>query len=207
MKAKLLIYFLCLPYIIEAIFACTSEEPLCNPGNRSSAYKLKAVEAVHLEHDGSKFNLVSTDRISRTDYGILVDFELEFLQTAMNGTSDSNNAFSFIPSAFACSQPLEMYPMDTLADFTISTLQKFDASHDAGADVSELFEIVDMNSVKTLDNYVSYFASSKENQKTAFALKLTALPNNDGPFEFKLEVSLKDGRKLETTTTAIELIE
>lgn len=202
MKARYVIFLLILPYLAQAILACTEEDPLCDPGI-GGAYKLESITALHLEHGNNIFNVTSSTEIAKSSYGVLVNFKRQFTTTSMTQPS---NRFSIFSSAYACSPP-EDYPLDTLTDFKITALQKFDDTHEAGADISDAFEIVDADTVKTLHDYVNYFGSSLEHQRTTLTLVLKTLPNNAGPFEFKFKVSLKDGRTLEVTTTPIKLTE
>jgi len=202
MKTKYLVFLLLVPYVAEAVFACSTEEPLCDSAD-NGRYRLKNVTAQHVAFDGTNYNLASSNQILKSNYGMLIHFELDFNVAMMR----SPRPFSLFPSAFACSPPIGTFPLDTLTGFSITVAQKFDDTHDAGSDVSQFFEIVNAGEVKTLDQYVSYFGSTIEAQMTTFAVRLKKSPTNAGPFEFNLSVALKDGRTLDVTTSPINLVQ
>lgn len=197
MKLRYAIYFFIFPCFVEMAFSCED----CSSGS-SGLYKFKEIEADHIVINEGQYAVTTAESVSKSAYGLLVNLVMD-----QNVAMKASRPFSFLPSAFACDPGPGIYPVDRFNDFKISSLQDFDESHPAGSNLSEYFEVAGIPTIKTLDEYVTYFGAEEQNQANVFYLILKTPPVGMGTFQFKLEASMKDGRKLEVTTTQIGLVE
>lgn len=195
-KAKRVAIIFGVIYTFQVFLACVD----CG-GPGEDRYELNNITAHHIDNTGDQYTMTTANQVSKSAYGILVTFEISYLAKV------SENSFSLITSSYACSPVQELHGMDTISNMEIRSLQDFDAEHLAGSDVSDLFEIVNMGEVKKLDDYVDRFGSGNTHDANSCYLMLKTPPTGTGPFEFELEALMKDGRKLKTTTSAIELVE
>lgn len=100
---------------------------------------------------------------------------------------------SLIPGAYAGNCKYN-YREDSIMLFEIYADRRYDAIHDSGVALNDLFNVVNMK-----DLY-------KANIKTGAQLYLASTPDDTGTYKFGVRMELKSGKKFDVQTGPIKLL-
>ena len=111
-------------YLLEIVSACQD----CGDDNLSGFYKLQAITVNHIDFTGTQHAMTTASEVSKSEYGLLATFEIEYLHTAQS----RERTFSLISSAFACDPATDYHGVDTVTSVSVFSLQDFNAENLAG---------------------------------------------------------------------------
>lgn len=198
MKKKIL-FFLFLPLLTELVLSCCD----C-PETQTLHYTNKTMLLQHLDNSGSGPVVTTSGRVPKAAYGIRIDVVRE--KTA------AHRKTLFLPAAYAyscgCPPPLEILPRDSITAIRVFTLQDFDASHAAGSDVSGYFKSYTPYYFLSITDYLQKSRTvllDESELSTRVDLLLMTPPALNTLHQFRVRLTLSDGRTLEQETTPIDL--
>lgn len=202
MKTSRIVFILLFPLIAEVVVSCCEcTEPFI--GN----YTNQTILVNNLDNSGSEPMLATTNSVPKAAFGIRINLSRE--KTACSNPPRS----FFIQSAYArkcdCPPPHQLLAKDSVSAIQIFTLNDFDSNHPANSEVSEYFKIFKGTSFITIEEYVAKrrttLYSDSELEESFDALLMTT-PSFNESHQFKILISLSDGRTLEGITSSIDLI-
>jgi hypothetical protein len=201
MKAKRVIFIMLFPLIADLVVSCCNcLEPVIK------LYTHKTILVSNLDNSGSQPVITTSNSVVKTGYGIRVQLNRE--KTVSNGKQGA----LFIQSAYAfdcdCPPVNQLLPKDSVTSIKIFTLNDFDATHSANADISDYFKVYRFFSFSTIKDYLKNSKSTlyedSELELTLDLLLMTA-PSINAQHKFKVQITLSDGRVLEQETSQIQL--
>jgi len=133
--------------------------------------------------------------------GILMEYEVSY-----HAHNESKWSFSLINSMMACTyvSGYDGSKNETLTNFSITTLNDFDAEHLANSSIIDLFNIQGTFSTREHIPLEEFLANQTENIKDQyFQLYLTKAPELANEFRFKIAVELSTGESYETESESI----
>lgn len=199
---KKVIFLLLFPLIAEAVVSCCNcIEPVIQH------YTNKTFSITNLDNSGSEPLVSSSNSIIKKAYGIRLQLTRERIACLQRRNS------LFIQSAYAFScgcEPANQYlPKDSITSIKVYTLHNFDGNHLAGSDVSGYFKVYHYFSFSTIEDYIkrSYLVLYNDRDLAVQTdLLLMTAPAVTGQHQFRVEITLSDGRILANETSTIELI-
>jgi hypothetical protein len=201
MKAKRVIFIMLFPLIADlAVSCCNCLEPVIK------LYTHKTISVSNLDNSGSQPVISTSNSILKTAYGIRIQLTRE--KTVCNGKQPT----LFIQSAYAfdcdCPPVNQLLPKDSVTSIKIFTLNDFDVTHSANADISDYFKVYQQFYFSTIKDYLKNSESTlyddTELQLTLDLLLMTA-PSINTQHKFKIQITLSNGRILEQETSQIQL--
>lgn len=199
---KKTLFLLLFPLIAQLVISCCDcPEPVIR------YYTNKSITARHLDNRGAQVEVATSGSIPKKAYGIRLQLTREI--TACIQKSNS----LFISSAYAfgchCMPALQFWAKDSIKTIKIFTLRDFDNTHFAGADLSDYFQVFTANTFTSITDYLKHpeavLYTETELTNSTNLLLMTA-PSTHTQHQFRLQMTLSDGRVLETETSTIELI-
>lgn len=201
MKVRKVFILLFLPLIAQVIFiSCHCPEPLIE------YYSNKEFTLFNLDNSGYEPKITTADSVPKEAFGVRLQLERE--KTAFYKPIQP----VFFQSAYAFRRecpPPRILPRDSVLSLKVFTLNDFDASHPAGSDVSDYFKVFERNNFRPIEPYLKAENTtlfSEEQLKEKLDLLLMTAPVLNKSHQFKIEISLSDGRLIELFSTAINLI-
>ncbi|MDF2189553.1 DUF5034 domain-containing protein [Paraflavitalea sp. CAU 1676] len=199
---KKVIFLLLLPLIAEVVVSCCNcVEPVIQ------RYTNKTISVFNLNNSGAEPQVTTADTVAKRAFGIRVQLEREKMACLQKSRS------LFIQSAYAfgcrCPPPTQYRPKDSIEAIRILTLNDFDNTHLAGADVSTYFKVYKPYYFLTIGDYVKNTSPTlftDEELKPAIDLLLMAPPAGGAEHRFRVQIRLSDGRILESDTSPIKLL-
>ena len=199
---KKVIFLLLFPLIAEVVISCCNcIEPVIQH------YTNKSISINHLDNSRSEPLVSTSDSIIKKAYGI----RLQLIRERLACIEKRQSVFIQSAYAFSCGCPpaKQFLPKDSITAIKIYTLHDFDSNHPADSDVSGYFKIYQAFTFSTIPDYIktSYLVlyDDRELAKQIDFLLMT-VPAISGQHQFKVEITLSDGRVLINETTTIELI-
>lgn len=198
MKKKVL-FFLLLPWLANLVVSCCD----C-PEPSIRHYTNKTAVVKNLDNSGSSPAEVTSGRVPKAAFGIRVAIVREL--TAHRRTS------LFMPAAYAydcaCDPPNQLLPKDSITAINVFTLTSFDGSHGAGSEVSDYFKAYNPYYFLSIPDYLKGWSPRlfvESELPTKADLLLMTPPVRTGVYQFRVRLTLSDGRVLQQDTTPIEL--
>lgn len=202
MKIYKIVVVLLLPLLADIVVACCD----CLD-SMSFNYKNCNLTLKNLDNTGRNPSETISNTIKKTAYGIRLRLE------AKEDVCEKSRNYLFLPSAYAlscdCPPELEYLPLDSILALKIITVNDFDTTHAANADVSDYFRIYESYYFSTLTEYLNKDAPIYYNeQERAIQLDFLLMnsPTTGTEHQFKIEIDLSDGRKLVQHTPSVTLI-
>lgn len=194
MKFHKVIALLLLPFLIEGISSC------CQCADSViKKYTNKNLSLVNLDNTGVIPFETNSDSIKKTAYGIRLKLEREeYVRTQVTSLFSSACAYSC-----RCPPATVYRPQDSILSFQIITINDFDSTHKAGADIAPYFHIYENHKFLTTLEFLEKYNTSFNLQRE-FSLSIDFLLMNVPVLglshQFKLVLNLSDGRILEVNT-------
>lgn len=138
-------------------------------------------------------------------HGMVVDFEVEYHSS--NDTPPIEDAFSLIPSAWACScldNGWQGSKNEVLEFLTVITLNDFDNEHLANDTINDLLSVNAFGDITDLDTYIMENASSLIMFED-ITLKLKRAPALDTKYRVKVSMGLSTGEVYEVVSRPIAI--
>jgi hypothetical protein len=213
MRLKVLI-LLVLPFAAQVIVACCGE---CLDTILKN-YSNKIMTVANLDNSGIQPVVTNSSSVSKDAYGIKINIQRELVACA------EKSMLTFFSSAYAwscqCPPTLAMVAKDSIISFKVFTVYDFDADHPANSDVSEFFRVPEFNVYNTIPEYLNFqsrFAYYQysypkwtlfDDEQLDFEITLLLMtpPKIKTTNQFKIEITLSDGRIFEQETTEIDFI-
>lgn len=153
-------------------------------------------------------NITQSDSVPKNAYGISIS--MHTITTAYN---EKKSTPTLLTPAYASMCHCDTYiytATNNIAQLKIFTLNDFDANHKAGAEVSDYFKVYNPQdySFKTIADYIQK-PPKQISGAYMWDLELTLLlmtPPNSVTNQFKVQITLPDGRFYEAETKAIDFI-
>ena len=208
MQKRLILLFLLLFPIVNLFHSC-----VCDVTTKYESYTHKTLLLKNLDNSGAKAVETNASQINKNAYGIRV-----YLTSEINSVASSKqNHFNFIQSVHAmtvyCPPEYIFSPSDSIVSMKIITVNDFDDLHSENSDITHYFRIA--NSYSTIDKYVANMTFTYESdiefeaspiRKIEIDLLLMTAPAKTQNHQFKIQITLSDGRILEEQTSEIELL-
>ncbi len=202
MKAKKVLFFLLLPLLCDLLISCCK----CDD-SVTKHYSNDSISLINLDNTGSELIESGAEAIDKDAYGIRINLKLREI------ASSRLSPGMFITSAYAtsceCPPPLEYLPKDSIVSFQVFTINDFDSGHMAGADISAYLKIYFNYNFLPIEESLSRFNSPRyyeEDFNSRIDLLLMTAPTLNVLHQFKVQITLSDGRVLEQLTPETELI-
>jgi hypothetical protein len=196
---KKVLFLMLLPLLAGTVISCCD----C-PDTETLHYTNKTVALRNLDNSGSGPVVTNSAQVPKEAYGIRVAIGRE--RTALLRRS------LFLPAAYAfscdCAPPMQILPRDSITAIQVFTLQDFDGSHPAGADISALFKGYKPYYFSSIPDYLREWPLVLFNESELPAtidLLLMTPPTLNTVHRFRVRLTLSDGRTLEQETPPIEL--
>lgn len=199
---KKVIFLLLFPLVAEVVVSCCNcVEPVIQ------RYTNKTISTSNLNNSGAAPEPTNADTVAKRAFGIRVLLEREKLACLQKKPS------LFIQSAYAfkcaCEPALQYLPKDSIESIHIYTVNGFDNSHAAGADVSDYFKVYSDFHFRSIDNYVKNTSPTLFNDqelKPRIDFLLMTPPAITGEHRFRIQIRLSDGRILQSESSTIKLV-
>ncbi|RZK40473.1 MAG: DUF5034 domain-containing protein [Pedobacter sp.] len=117
--------------------------------------------------------------------------------------------WGFIQAAYACSCAENVYKSkESILTLEIFSNNDFDANHPKNTDLSSYFKVKISQNLNTMPEYVKYINRLYQTSSNPFywGIFLQTSPSLSKKHQFKIRMTLSDGRILEAETTEVELI-
>ena len=199
---KKVIFLLVFPLITEVVISCCNcIDPVIQH------YTNKSISVSNLDNTGQEPIVSTANSINKNAYGFRLQLTREKLACL-----EKRYSF-FIQSTYAmscrCPPPTQFMAKDSINSIKVFTIQNFDGAHPAGSDVSDYFKVYRGFSFTTIGDFLKTSKQTlfdeRELQPLTDFLLMTA-PAIVGARRFKVQLTLSDGRVLETETSTIDLI-
>jgi hypothetical protein len=197
---KKVLFFLLLPLLAELVLSCCD----C-PDTVTLHYTNRTMLVKNLDNRGSGPVVAASNTVPKAAYGIRIELVRE--KTAALRKS------LFLPAAYAfscgCPPPMEIRPGDSITALQVFTVRDFDASHAAGSDISAYFKGYNPYYFLSIPDYLEKWGTLLYNESellTKVDLLLMTPPAVTGVHQFRVRLTLSDGRVLEQDTPTIELV-
>ncbi len=179
-------------------------------------YTYKDIQLENLDNRGAEAVVSVSGPYLKEAYGIRVHLYQDLIARAAAPAGIFTSAYAF---SCGCDHISPISQRDSITEVRIITLRDFDASHSAGADISDLFrvhdETYDNQELLALNEYVtgpglryesSNSTASGSSRGVTFDVLLFGPPAASGLYKFSIQFILSDGRVLEEETPEIELM-
>ena len=192
-----------LPMILESVLSCCDclEPSYLNYTNCS-------LTAQNFDNRGDTPEIIQSGAISKKAYGIRLT-----ITRSENTCSTERQNSPFIQSAFAtsCGCPPEYIymPLDSIVNISVTSYNDFDASHAAGADVSEYFYVFRWNEFYTINEFTENLRGEEDyylDPLKEIDLLMMSPPLYGTEHQFGISIELSDGRMLPAQTGKVQLI-
>lgn len=200
-KALLLLF---LPVMVNMIVAC------CNClDSVVLLYTYKEFSVSNLDNSGAQPREITTGAVPKAAYGLRMQIAAEEVVRLDNPVSLFGQAAYARYTKCRCGGDTYYHPRDTITSINVITLNNFNSSHPAGADVSAYFKILESYSLSTISEYLKKAQDNLFNDglydKKLLDLLLMTAPDAAGAYKFRVQVVVSDGRILEQDTPTIDL--
>jgi hypothetical protein len=206
---KKVIIILLLPIVAEVVIACCD---CLDPVKKT--YSNEAFIINYLDNSGASPVATTAGSVPKDAFGIRLQFQREIVACHYRMIP------TFFQSAYAfscdCPPDYQIFPKDSVLSIKIFTQYDFDAGHAADSDISDYFSIYHPHSFTSIDKYlkpeIDYDGNStlvlyrNEDLTTDLDLLLMTAPSTNTTHQFKVQITLSDGRVFEDETTEIDLI-
>ena len=200
---KKVVFLLLFPLLAEVVVSCCNcVEPVIQ------RYTNKTISVTNLNNSGAAPESTNADTVVKRAFGIRVLLERERLACL-----EKKMPSLFMQSAYAfscgCEPALQYLPKDSIESISIYTLNEFDNSHAAGADVSDYFKVYGDYHFRTIENYVKNTSPTLFNDqdlKPQIDFLLMTAPAVSGEHRFRVQIKLSDGRILQSESSPIKLV-
>ncbi|RAW00349.1 DUF5034 domain-containing protein [Pseudochryseolinea flava] len=201
MKFRKVLLVLAVPFLLDVASSCSMG---CDV--ETYQYVHKDLQVANLDNSGAKA-VVTSGEVKRSAYGIRLSISRDAIAAILH---EPGLSFSTKLYASDCIEN-EYIAKDSITSIKVVSLVNFDEEHGAGSDVSDYFKVGLTGAFTALDDYVNMYGHQTLNlngpiQAHEINLLLMTQPE-PGTYQFKLEVTISDGRNFEGTTNEIELVE
>jgi hypothetical protein len=206
---KKIIIILLLPIVAEVVIACCD---CLDPVIRR--YSNEFIVVKNIDNAGQRPVITTSNAIGKNAYGIKIEFQKKIVacrEKAIPAFFQSAYAFSCL-----CPPEYQIHPKDSVISIKIFTLYTFDENHVTNSDISDYFSVYSRFSFRPIDEYltpeIDYDGNStnvlyrNDDLTTDIDLLLMKAPSMNTTHQFRVEVTLSDGRVFEKETTEIDLI-
>lgn len=202
MRINKILFVLLFPLIAEVVISCCScIDPLIGH------YTNKAMIVKNVDNSGPEPLTTMANSVPKEAFGIRVQLTRE--RTACLSPSQS----FFVQSAYAtsceCPPPNQLLARDSVTTIQIFTLNDFDTNHPTNSDVSDYFKVFKGTAFSTIADFVkkkNTVLYSDNELALDFDVLLMTPPSLNQSHNFKIKITLSDGRILEGVTPSIDLI-
>lgn len=183
------------------VSCCDCDEP------QFFKYTNSSLQVQNLDNRGQA-PIIANGTALKKAYGIRMTVHCET-------TASIQSRFSFLNAAYAfscrCEDPIQYLAKDSIVGLRIITLNRFDAEHEAGSDVSDHFKLnmlntqysfIDISQYLKQDAHVFYMNGDKNIVLDALLIQY---PDQSGSNHFRIEMDLSDGRNFVQETDSIDL--
>lgn len=160
----------------------------------------------NLDNSGYGPKIATSDSVPEEAFGLRLQLERE--KTAFYKSFQP----VFFQSAYAFTRmcpPPQIRPRDSVTGIKVFTLNDFNASHQAGSDISAYFKVFERNSFTPIEDYIKKYQTvlytDQQLEETRDILLMTP-PVLNKRHQFKVEISMSDGRLIELLSTEINFI-
>jgi len=198
---KRIFFVLGLALMAQVIVACVN----CNcPPTRTIYFTNSGLLLKNMDLSLTQSMVTNSATISSANYGIQVQ-----LQTTLLTMGKQHANWGLMQSAYACScNEDEFIGKESISALKIVSNSDFDISHPKNTDLSLYFKARKGATMISIADYIKSLKEFKYDNKYAFyeGIFLQATPTTSKKHQFKLIITLSDGRILEAETTEVELI-
>lgn len=201
MKVRKVLILLFLPLVAQVIFvSCNCPEPLIE------YYSNTKFILFNVDNSGYGPKITTSDSVPKEAFGLRLQLERE--KTAFYKPAQS----VFFQSAYAFTRqcpPPQLRPRDSVTSITVFTINDFNASHLAGSDVSVYFKVFERNIFTSIEDYIKQYQTvlyTDQQLEESRDLLLMTPPVLNKRHQFKIEISMSDGRLIELLSTEINFI-
>ena len=172
------------------IVACSDDDD-CGSGGSTNRFKVNDISLSNLKLEDPTLELTNHTLVAATPQDVLSEKEY-FI--AVNLITENYTAhkqspkFSLVESAYACS-PMPPYSDETILSLTVRANKDFSSAHPAGADLTELFDVVVFNAHKGIyysRMSVSDYIASQPSSPNKLYLVLNTAPEKQDSFNFEV---------------------
>jgi hypothetical protein len=211
-RFKKIIILLALPFVMEIVIACCG----CSP-DRSGMYSHISITLNHLENKEERPRVTRQEQIAKNAYGIYVEFYRQlfsYTPSAPSGLITNAQALH----CESCNTNVRIFPKDSIEAIQIFTVNPFREDLQEGAEITHLFRVLDQHTVKTIEGFIQsddtyadtgrskWVVTDMDDLRYGIFLLLMEAPTHSSPHQFRIEITLSDGRVIEEETSSIELI-
>ena len=181
MKKATTFFIFYFAFLMLNIISCTT----CNC-QKNANYTVKGFEAntysIDYSETGFQFSDITNNQVIFNKYSVAIE--------ALKEIHASNFNFSVASSLYACDCIAPIYTTQSkLTNITITTNNYFDASHDAGSDISAYFNIgIDNLDFQTYS--IGNYLTLNEKFPELFILILNEAPTENITISFTINISL-----------------
>lgn len=191
---RTLLWALLLFLLETLLIACNCPEP------GSLRYANEQLTAINLDNAAVAPRVSDSDSVNKNAYGIRINIERTLVAATQGHWDFGNSAYANRRECFAA----EYHPASAIETIRIITLHDFDATHQAGADLSAYFKQVKSGKFSELESLydvaAQVFYGNILMPLEADVLLIKA-PEYTGIHAFVVEAYLQDGTVMKDTTT------
>lgn len=191
------LFVLSLFYLAKFLIACCNCGPIYY-------YSINELIISNLDNSGKDPIESYSEIINKNAYGLKIRF------TTLELTSGLKKRSFFIAPTLATSCDCDKweYAEESVQHIKITTIYDFNDSYMAGSDITDLFRIFS-GGYFLINEYLTRFSFSQTilnvDKEHTRSLLLITPPENTGPHQFEIEVTLSDGRILQAQTIPVIL--
>lgn len=202
-----IVLILFIPFLLQIIISCCE----CENTLRTLNFTNKSILLDNLDHSGSEIKFSANNTVIKEAYGIYVRVLREEI-SLFNPIKSLSLQGAY---ACSCSEDIRYLPKENVTSVQVITLRDFDAKHPTNSDVTSFFKVfehVDSNYEIKYTTIADYFKRLNETHynggiaETSFNIFLITPPSEAGNQQFKVRITLSDGRIIEGITPLVELI-
>lgn len=202
MKINKILFLLLFPFIAEvAVSCCDCIDPLIGH------YTNKTILVNNIDNSGSEPITATANSVPKEAFGIRTKLNRE--KIACLSPSKSFLIQTAYATSCGCPPPNQLLAKDSVTTIQIFTLNDFDTNHPANSDISDYFKIFKGTSFNTITDFINMYNTilySENELQLSFDALLMTPPSLNQSHNFKIKITLSDGRTLEGITTLIDLI-
>lgn len=197
---KKVFVLLLLPLMVELLVSCCD----CTEPDLFR-YTNEGLTVQHLDNRGREPVVSSDNIVLKKAYGLRVTITGKQVVRAARPSFFISRSYAF---SCGCDPSPQYHPIDSVLAFRIITLDDFDVTHPAGADITSYFKVFRGNGYADLEGMFSHarVVYRKPDLDDSFNALLMEPPPQSGHYRFRVEVELSDGRLLQAETSAAELL-
>lgn len=162
---------------------------------------LKSIELINIDDVTYK----EANQVNKNAYSIRIKKNIDTSSILVEEYFTINTPF--LNNAYALSiAPPRLIMKDSVIAINVISLKKFDEAHLAESDITLYFGVGALKQSLIENNIINYFNyNTIPLNLEVFDMKLITPPSEKGMHQFKVVITLKNGKKMEAITKEVEL--